>query len=91
MRETSAEAEHMLKTKCGPNQVYLRCGPSCPLTCEDVLRPKPKMCTLQCVRGCFCKGGYVLDEEKNCVPRRRCLKSRKRQPGLKEKAKTIAI
>uniref|UniRef100_A0A5S6QQ94 TIL domain-containing protein n=1 Tax=Trichuris muris TaxID=70415 RepID=A0A5S6QQ94_TRIMR len=59
--------------KCGPNQVYLRCGSACPSTCRSIRRPaRPKICTLQCVRGCFCKRGYVLNDAKQCIPKRKC-------------------
>ncbi|CDW56372.1 Chymotrypsin-elastase inhibitor ixodidin [Trichuris trichiura] len=79
---------------CGPNQVYLRCGSACPATCEDVVNPKPKICTLQCVKGCFCKRGYVLDDTKNCVSRSSCLKRRKKprtQLRLKGNPRMITV
>ncbi|VDM11094.1 unnamed protein product [Wuchereria bancrofti] len=52
---------------CGPNQEYQKCGTACPKTCNGV----PENCTQQCVDGCFCKEGYVLDRDK-CIPEGSC-------------------
>ncbi|CDW58571.1 Chymotrypsin-elastase inhibitor ixodidin [Trichuris trichiura] len=57
---------------CGPNQEYVKCGSACPLTCKDVKHPRPKVCTMQCVSGCFCKSGYALNDSKRCVPKKDC-------------------
>uniref|UniRef100_A0A5S6QQ88 TIL domain-containing protein n=1 Tax=Trichuris muris TaxID=70415 RepID=A0A5S6QQ88_TRIMR len=59
--------------KCGPNEEFQECGSACPPTCEDIKHPNPaKICTLQCVVGCFCKQGYVLNADKTCVPASSC-------------------
>ncbi|PYH66657.1 trypsin inhibitor-like cysteine-rich domain-containing protein [Aspergillus vadensis CBS 113365] len=42
---------------CGTNQEYLECGRSCP-TCSN---PNPP-CRLECVMGCQCMRGYVLND-----------------------------
>uniref|UniRef100_A0A0N4TEC4 TIL domain-containing protein n=1 Tax=Brugia pahangi TaxID=6280 RepID=A0A0N4TEC4_BRUPA len=56
---------------CGPNQEYRKCGTACPKTCNGL----PENCTQQCVDGCFCKEGYVLDLDK-CIPEDSCKESR---------------
>ncbi|VDM48107.1 unnamed protein product [Toxocara canis] len=54
---------------------YSTCGTACPEKCTDGGMPGP--CTMQCVAGCFCKQGYVLQWEQGpCVPRALC-------PGVK--------
>ena len=46
-------------------QEYTECGTACPLTCKN-LYPAP--CAPDCVPGCQCPLGTVLDEENNkCV------------------------
>ena len=45
-------------------QVYTTCGTACPSTCTH----QPYICTQQCVFGCQCPFGTVLDEVNNrCV------------------------
>ena len=52
-------------------QVFQECGTACPPTCEN---PNP-ICTLQCVRGCACPRGTVLDPtRKRCIPPTNCPK-----------------
>ena len=51
-------------------QVFTECGTACPPTCAE---SGPKFCTLQCVVGCQCPAGTVLDEVANrCVPVEKC-------------------
>ncbi|XP_077284921.1 zonadhesin-like [Arctopsyche grandis] len=49
------------------NEVFNTCGSNCPPTCEN----RNPTCTEQCVRGCFCKEGYVRHLGK-CIPVRKC-------------------
>ena len=51
----------------------MSCGTACPPTCSN---PNPGICTLQCVPGCQCPQGMVLDEEQNkCVTEDQCGKT----------------
>ena len=46
-------------------QEYTECGTACPPTCKT---PIPFPCTAECVNGCQCPAGTVLDEQNNtCV------------------------
>ncbi|XP_077288665.1 zonadhesin-like [Arctopsyche grandis] len=48
-----------------PNQVYSLCGNNiCQSTCSDLTNTG---CTSNCVPGCICATGYVLDYNGNCV------------------------
>uniref|UniRef100_A0A182NIS5 TIL domain-containing protein n=1 Tax=Anopheles dirus TaxID=7168 RepID=A0A182NIS5_9DIPT len=51
-------------TECGENEVYSECGTACRATCD---KPEPGICFDLCVEGCFCKEGYVLNENNECV------------------------
>ena len=54
-------------------QVYTDCGTACPPMCN---KPQPLFCTLQCVAGCQCPSGTVLDELQNkCVKADECSKN----------------
>ena len=51
-------------------QQFTTCGTACPPTCSD---PGPVVCTAQCVIGCQCPAGTVLDEvEQKCVTLDQC-------------------
>uniref|UniRef100_A0A0M3JBR4 TIL domain-containing protein n=1 Tax=Anisakis simplex TaxID=6269 RepID=A0A0M3JBR4_ANISI len=49
-----------ISAKCALNEEFRECGTACPANC-DQMGPIP--CTRQCVRGCFCKKGYVLNRK----------------------------
>ncbi|KAJ3652858.1 hypothetical protein Zmor_018788 [Zophobas morio] len=57
------------KPKCGPNEIYATCGPSCYPTCANK-NPGP-FCTDECIVGCFCNGGFLRKQGK-CVPKDEC-------------------
>ena len=54
---------------CGDNFEWNDCGSACPPKCSD---SGSTICSLQCVAGCFCKSGYKLDNEGNCIPEDEC-------------------
>ena len=50
--------------------MFTECGTACPPTCAE---PGPVPCTRQCVIGCQCPAGTVLDEVANrCVTVENC-------------------
>ncbi|XP_035917182.1 chymotrypsin-elastase inhibitor ixodidin-like isoform X1 [Anopheles stephensi] len=57
---------------CGENQVYKQCGTACPATCDNM--DTVQGCTKQCVAGCFCVDGYVLNDKGQCIPKCLCPK-----------------
>ena len=61
-------ADLVTKSKCLANEEYRRCGSACPPICSDLFYPlKPKLCTKQCVAGCFCKTGLYRTKNGDCV------------------------
>nr|XP_002735967.1 PREDICTED: IgGFc-binding protein-like [Saccoglossus kowalevskii] len=56
--------------ECPPNQVYNTCGSACPPTC-DIPFPVAE-CTEQCIEGCFCEDGLILDVGNVCIPQSEC-------------------
>ncbi|XP_077287487.1 SCO-spondin-like [Arctopsyche grandis] len=58
-------------TECkDPNEQYQYCGSKCPHRCGD--KPGERICTTDCVRGCFCKKGFVLNSANKCVAPGKC-------------------
>ncbi|XP_011166052.2 chymotrypsin inhibitor [Solenopsis invicta] len=55
--------------RCALNEEWTTCGTACPQTC-DSLPNQP--CTMQCVIGCQCREGYVLNSSRQCVPPSEC-------------------
>lgn len=61
--------------ECGPNQEYFDgCGSACPPFCN--MPEGGVACTRNCVSGCFCKSGYVLESRfsKKCILEEDCPK-----------------
>lgn len=57
-------------SSCAWPKIYNSCGSACAPTCAV---PNPVQCTLQCVEGCFCPQGWVLDEASDaCVHFSQC-------------------
>ncbi|XP_077861636.1 uncharacterized protein LOC144342248, partial [Saccoglossus kowalevskii] len=56
--------------ECPANQVYKTCGSTCPPTC-DIPFPVAE-CTQQCIEGCFCEEGLILDVGNVCIPQSEC-------------------
>ncbi|XP_011299063.1 chymotrypsin inhibitor-like [Fopius arisanus] len=52
--------------RCRRNEVWTSCGTACPPTCRN---PRPRICTRQCVRGCFCRRGWFRNNRGICVAR----------------------
>ncbi|XP_012528607.2 chymotrypsin inhibitor [Monomorium pharaonis] len=57
------------RSQCGLNQEYTTCGSACPPSCNS---PPNQACTLQCVVGCQCKDGFLLNSSGQCVPPSAC-------------------
>ena len=57
--------------KCAvEGQEFTLCGTACHPTCDA---PNPESCTKQCIIGCQCPRGLILDEENNkCVMKKDC-------------------
>lgn len=57
--------------KCrGPNEEYLTCGTACQPTCMNYM--EKIVCNKPCVKGCFCKPGYVRNAKFRCVLPEHC-------------------
>ena len=67
--------QHALHTESGQSQscpdgmVFRSCGTACPTTCDNL--NEDISCTRQCVQGCFCASGTVLNGDK-CVQKSDC-------------------
>nr|WAP28756.1 zonadhesin-like 3 [Yponomeuta cagnagella] len=59
------------KTDCDANEEYNDCGTACEASCDNY-NDKNRICTLQCVSGCFCKDGLIRDRDGNCVEPNKC-------------------
>ncbi|XP_053686650.1 serine protease inhibitor swm-1-like [Sabethes cyaneus] len=57
-------------TQCGNNEEYTTCGSACPPNCENF--PENVECPEICLVGCFCKPGFVLNAENECILRSEC-------------------
>ncbi|XP_049297571.1 chymotrypsin-elastase inhibitor ixodidin-like [Anopheles funestus] len=55
-----------------PNEIYDDCGPICgDRTCANQ-RKNDVVCRRACMEGCFCKGGYVRNKSRKCIPSYMC-------------------
>ncbi|KRX21784.1 Serine/threonine-protein phosphatase 5, partial [Trichinella nelsoni] len=59
---------------CGLNEQFAECGSSCPPTCRSLYRNSSRPCPLKCVRGCFCKEGFVRSDNGKCILANQCPK-----------------
>ena len=56
--------------QCAANEIYTKCAPLCPPTCEE---KEPKPCLDKCLDGCVCKEGYIRSVTGGaCVPEDTC-------------------
>jgi len=75
-RECDAAQPNMLfayppeLSQCKENEIFLPCGSACPPTCANP--STEKKCTKQCVVGCFCKPGYLKNDQGVCVASTNC-------------------
>lgn len=68
--------------ECNENEVYRKCGSPCQEICGE---QKEKDCD-NCIEGCFCKLGYVMEEKAGaCVKPENCLRKWKLQKYFKIK------
>ncbi|CRK88925.1 CLUMA_CG002526, isoform A [Clunio marinus] len=58
------------KGSCGEDEEYSTCGSACPVNCETL--GQSTTCTEECVKGCFCKEGFVIGPQGNCIPEGDC-------------------
>ncbi|XP_003423856.1 chymotrypsin inhibitor [Nasonia vitripennis] len=52
-----------------PNQEWTECGSACPRTCDQL---EDRLCIQQCIRGCRCNRGYILNNHGECVLPKYC-------------------
>ncbi|GFV25852.1 zonadhesin [Trichonephila clavipes] len=57
---------------CGKNEVFLQCGTACPASCRTLSNPRNLPCPNHCVKGCFCKEGFVRGPDGTCIPPTTC-------------------
>ena len=69
--EECVEPDQCQPQVCGPNETYNNCGTACPDTCENYQDPG-RICTEQCVAGCFCEKGLVRNKLGKCVKPEQC-------------------
>ncbi|PRD33210.1 UNVERIFIED_CONTAM: Vwf [Trichonephila clavipes] len=55
---------------CGENEEFLECGTACPVNCSN--RFHERVCAAGCVKGCFCKRGFIRGPEGKCIPPTSC-------------------
>ena len=60
----------ILAPDCPAGMIYMLCGSTYPQTCKT---DENAVCTNECVEGCFCPDGEVLDEDGYCIDPSQCL------------------
>ncbi|XP_017791824.1 PREDICTED: chymotrypsin inhibitor-like [Habropoda laboriosa] len=58
-----------LGQQCGLNEEFNSCGSACEPSCA---KPKPNVCTMNCIIGCQCKSGYLRNGQGTCVAPENC-------------------
>ncbi|PZC81056.1 hypothetical protein B5X24_HaOG213396 [Helicoverpa armigera] len=59
------------KEECPQNEEFLLCGSACPFNCSS---PEgPVICSEDCIEGCFCKAGYLRNDNGTCVTTDQCV------------------
>ncbi|XP_076304973.1 serine protease inhibitor swm-1-like [Tachypleus tridentatus] len=54
--------------ECPDGEYFSECGTACEETCEK----RPDVCTLQCIRGCFCNPGLIRGPNHSCISPDEC-------------------
>lgn len=60
---------------CTDNEIYNNCSEPvqhCPSTCKDLRNPDSCVETDDCEPACYCRPGYVRDENGNCIKEVEC-------------------
>ncbi|CAF3348387.1 unnamed protein product [Rotaria socialis] len=58
---------------CEENEEYQSCGTLCQKTCKDLVSTTTMKCYNDtCNEGCYCKEGYVLNENGDCIQSSEC-------------------
>ena len=55
--------------ECPVGMIFKQCGSMCPQTCEN---DGNTICSTECVEGCFCDFGTVLNSDGNCIAPSEC-------------------
>ena len=67
--------EFVFTESCGANEEFTECGSACAGTCQTLedLSSGVLGCIAACVKGCFCREGYIRNEETGeCVLTKDC-------------------
>lgn len=67
----STSFKFLAQPQCNADEEFRRCGTACEETCENYGESR-RVCTKQCVVGCFCKKGLVRAEDGTCVKPDKC-------------------
>ncbi|XP_025158282.1 chymotrypsin inhibitor-like [Harpegnathos saltator] len=57
------------QNQCPENQEWIICGSACPPSCTE---PNPQFCTYNCITGCQCRQGLLLNSRGDCVSPSEC-------------------
>ncbi|RWR99016.1 cysteine-rich venom protein 6-like isoform X4 [Dinothrombium tinctorium] len=58
-------------SQCRLDEYFVTCGSACEDTCANI-NIRPRICTLQCLIGCQCRGDLVRNANGECVNRNQC-------------------
>ncbi|CAF1077448.1 unnamed protein product [Adineta steineri] len=79
---TSWRNDDFCSLTCDENEEYKSCGTICRKTCNDLDSTSMKKCyNDSCNEGCYCKEGYVLDNNGDCVKPEECSKKTTGRPS----------
>lgn len=55
---------------CQPDEIFDECGTACEPNCQDPLGQR--VCSQGCVRGCFCRQGFIRATNGRCISANEC-------------------